>query len=152
MPFSEGVFRAIYCSHVLEHLPAEDVPALLDEFHRLLRPEGLVRIVVPDLEAATARAIAGDSPWISIEAHLGTIPPELTHSRIRAALEGLFGFPSIHRTLVLREALPGGVGDRWEIRTGLRFMESEIEPDLLKHVEREDRCRDAIVFELRRRP
>ena len=150
MPFSEGVFHAIYCSHVLEHLPAEDVPALLDEFHRLLSPEGLVRIIVPDLEAAAAKAITGDSPWVSIEGCLGTIAPELAHSRMRAALEGLFGFPSFHRTLVLKEALPRGVGDKWKVRIGLRFMESEIEPDLLRHVEREERCRDALVFELRR--
>ena len=43
---AEGVF----CSHVLEHLPLEDFHKALDNTYRILRPGGIFRCIVPDLE------------------------------------------------------------------------------------------------------
>jgi predicted SAM-dependent methyltransferase len=51
LPFDPGVFDAVYCSHVLEHLPKAEAPALVAECLRVLRPGGIARFVVPDLEA-----------------------------------------------------------------------------------------------------
>jgi SAM-dependent methyltransferase len=39
-----------YSSHVLHHLYYEQAAALLKDVHRILRPGGVARIVVPDLE------------------------------------------------------------------------------------------------------
>ena len=50
LPFTDCVFDAAYSSHVLEHLTPEEGGRLLGEAHRVLRPGGVVRIVVPDLE------------------------------------------------------------------------------------------------------
>jgi predicted SAM-dependent methyltransferase len=41
----------IYNCHVLEHFKRRDVPRVLSEWHRVLRPGGTLRISVPDLEA-----------------------------------------------------------------------------------------------------
>lgn len=51
LPFDEGAFDAVYCSHVLEHLPKAEAPTLVAECLRVLRPGAVVRFVVPDLEA-----------------------------------------------------------------------------------------------------
>lgn len=50
LPFAAGDVDAVYSSHVLEHLDPGDGRALLDEARRVLRPGGVLRIVVPDLE------------------------------------------------------------------------------------------------------
>lgn len=49
-PFPENRFRGIYTEHCLEHIGLDDLKKNLAEFHRLLKPGGRVRIVVPDGE------------------------------------------------------------------------------------------------------
>ena len=51
LPFASESFDAVYGSHVLEHLGPDAAMRLLDECLRVLRPGGIARIVVPDLEA-----------------------------------------------------------------------------------------------------
>ena len=48
--FKEGMFDVVYHSHFLEHLEREAAPVFLMECHRVLKPGGLLRVVVPDLE------------------------------------------------------------------------------------------------------
>ena len=50
LPFEDGQFDAVYHSHVLEHLKPDAGRALLVECLRVLKPGGVVRVVVPDLE------------------------------------------------------------------------------------------------------
>lgn len=50
LPFDTGTFEACYCSHVLEHLTPAEGRNLISEMFRVLRPDGVARIVVPDLE------------------------------------------------------------------------------------------------------
>lgn len=45
-----GEFDGVYCSHAIEHLHPQDVLKALQEFRRVLRPDGFVTIIVPDLE------------------------------------------------------------------------------------------------------
>ena len=51
LPFKDGEFDAVYHSHVLEHLPHSQGLPFLRECHRVLAPGGILRVVVPDLEA-----------------------------------------------------------------------------------------------------
>lgn len=48
--YRDGSIDYVYSSHCLEHLSRSDARRLLGEIHRVLRPGGIVRIVVPDLE------------------------------------------------------------------------------------------------------
>jgi predicted SAM-dependent methyltransferase len=50
VPFADGSFDAVYHSHVLEHFSKNQAPAFLQECFRVLRPQGVIRIAVPDLE------------------------------------------------------------------------------------------------------
>jgi ubiquinone/menaquinone biosynthesis C-methylase UbiE len=51
LPFGRGSFRAVYASHVLEHMYLTEAQTLLRECFRVLEPGGIARIVVPDLKA-----------------------------------------------------------------------------------------------------
>jgi SAM-dependent methyltransferase len=48
--FPDASFEAVYCSHLLEHLHADVAERCLSEVHRVLVPEGVLRIAVPDLD------------------------------------------------------------------------------------------------------
>lgn len=54
IPFPDGHFSVVYHSHLLEHLRRSDAVKLIAECQRVLSPGGIMRVVVPDLEA-TAR-------------------------------------------------------------------------------------------------
>ncbi|MFN0159979.1 MAG: class I SAM-dependent methyltransferase [Burkholderiales bacterium] len=53
-PFADGAFEAIYSSHMLEHLPLRGARLCVAEARRCLRPGGVLRIAVPDLDAHIA--------------------------------------------------------------------------------------------------
>jgi SAM-dependent methyltransferase len=46
-----GEFDAVYCSHNLEHYWRHDLPKVLAGFAHVLRPDGFVEAVVPDMKA-----------------------------------------------------------------------------------------------------
>jgi SAM-dependent methyltransferase len=49
IPFPADSIDVVYHSHVLEHFDRDDALRLLAECHRVLRPGGILRVVVPDL-------------------------------------------------------------------------------------------------------
>lgn len=53
IPANDGQYDMVYHSHVLEHLSPELGSAFLRECFRVLKPGGLLRVVVPDLEQIT---------------------------------------------------------------------------------------------------
>ena len=48
-----------YASHVLEHFCRMEVPKVLQEWHRILRPGGVLRLAVPDFAAVVDEYKAG---------------------------------------------------------------------------------------------
>jgi predicted SAM-dependent methyltransferase len=50
IPYPDIFFDACYSSHVLEHLKPQNARNLLSECYRILKSNGIIRIVVPDLE------------------------------------------------------------------------------------------------------
>lgn len=58
LPFPNASYEFCYSSHVLEHMPRSKAPMFLREIQRILRPGGVVRIVVPDLEGIVRRYLA----------------------------------------------------------------------------------------------
>jgi SAM-dependent methyltransferase len=50
LPIADGSADGVYASHVVEHLSYEDFWTALGNTFRLLKPGGLFRLVVPDLE------------------------------------------------------------------------------------------------------
>lgn len=60
LPISENTAQCVYCSHVLEHLTVKSVENAILEFHRILLPGGVLRIVCPDYELAASAYDRGD--------------------------------------------------------------------------------------------
>ena len=50
IPFPDSVFDVVYHSHLLEHFPKEYALTFLKDCYRVLKPGGIIRTVVPDLE------------------------------------------------------------------------------------------------------
>lgn len=50
IPFPDETFMVVYHSHLLEHLPKKMALPFLKECFRVLRPGGVLRLAVPDME------------------------------------------------------------------------------------------------------
>lgn len=50
IPFPDESFDVVYHSQVLEHFPKEKAQNFIKECFRVLKPDGIIRVVVPDLE------------------------------------------------------------------------------------------------------
>lgn len=58
LPFEPSSFDAVYTSHFLEHLPREDCVATLKRCYHILKPGGVMRLIVPDLEGSARHYLA----------------------------------------------------------------------------------------------
>lgn len=79
LPFDDKSFDLAYHSHVLEHFDRDGAKLFLKECFRVLRPNGVIRIVVPDLEGIVrcylslmerglqGEPVADDYDWILLE-------------------------------------------------------------------------------------
>jgi hypothetical protein len=76
LPVPPQSCRAVYCSHVLEHLALSDFRAALVNTRKILGAKGIFRLVVPDLRTAALRYTNDVSAEASIrfmsETYLGT--------------------------------------------------------------------------------
>ena len=57
IPAGDATVDVVYHSHVLEHIDREDVPSFMAEIHRVLKPGGVQRIVVPDFGRLARRYV-----------------------------------------------------------------------------------------------
>jgi predicted SAM-dependent methyltransferase len=74
LPFSDCSARAIYTSHLLEHLYFEAGRQLILESFRVLAGGGILRVVVPDLNAMV-REYLGERPFGQLSAELESLSP-----------------------------------------------------------------------------
>lgn len=59
-PFATGEFDVVYSSHTLEHFSQAEVPSVLDEMKRILKPSGELRLLLPDLKWAAQHIMNGE--------------------------------------------------------------------------------------------
>jgi predicted SAM-dependent methyltransferase len=153
LPFPSGGVDAIYASHFLEHLSHDDAARFLREARRLLRPGGLLRIVVPDLafivEGYRQARAAGDRRAADrLFDNLWVVDKGL--NRYPVWLQPLKSFmrTDVHRWLYDEASLTALMAELGfvEIRRR-RYLESEI-PDV-ERVEDPDRLRGAVCLEAR---
>jgi predicted SAM-dependent methyltransferase len=57
-PWRENTVDVVYASHVFEHLKLQSTKIFLNEAHRVLKPQGIIRLVVPDLFQLAQRYLA----------------------------------------------------------------------------------------------
>jgi len=58
LPFSDNSVDAVYASHVWEHLYYKDAERVTKEVIRVLKPKGILRLCVPNLEYCCRRYLA----------------------------------------------------------------------------------------------
>lgn len=58
-PFRDECFDEILMSHVVEHMTLDDGRALIKECHRILKPGGVVTVIVPDGKIVALAYLAG---------------------------------------------------------------------------------------------
>ena len=59
LPFADGVLDELTAQDLLEHFPRSESETLLDEWVRVLRPGGLLRVQTPDLRALAKAFLRG---------------------------------------------------------------------------------------------
>ena len=79
IPFADQTFDGVYHCHVLEHIDREVAPTFLRECCRVLKPGGILRVTVPDLEAQARR-------YLDVVSRL---PEGATLAQHTAAIEGM---------------------------------------------------------------
>jgi predicted SAM-dependent methyltransferase len=50
IPFPDNSFEVVYHSQVIEHIPKEAAAFFIGECYRVLKPNGVIRVVCPDLQ------------------------------------------------------------------------------------------------------
>jgi predicted SAM-dependent methyltransferase len=65
LSFEDNIFDLVYSSHVLEHFKKADTQAIINEWVRVLKPGGIIRLSVPSLEALIKiYELSGDMEYI----------------------------------------------------------------------------------------
>jgi predicted SAM-dependent methyltransferase len=91
LPYKPGEVDHILCSHVLGYLPPPQLETVLADFHRVLRPEGTVHIVLPDLLLMASRYVQGETDADQFQRELMLHPEHGASLKLRL-LESWGGF------------------------------------------------------------
>ena len=90
LPVPPGSADGIYCSHILEHLAFDEFQVTLRNVFQYLKPGGLFRLVLPDLEFIVKQYMESDDPEAAIH-----MMKEMGQKRalrgLKSALQLLFG-------------------------------------------------------------
>ena len=89
LPCPDSSVDALYTSHMIGYLDQVEVLSFLAEAHRVLRPGGVFRISVPDLNRlVSAYSQTGDADAFVASTYLTVPKPRTFSQRVRLALVG----------------------------------------------------------------
>lgn len=146
LPWADASIDIVYSSHTLEHFSKEEGRSFLAECHRVLRKNGIIRIVVPDLRQNVNEYIEGQIYADDFVKKLGVLYGN-SNNTLKKKLSPFFQFP--HKCMYdnsrLIEIL-NGIG--FEASTRVAF-DSDIEK--IRLVELEGRTENAVIVEGRKR-
>lgn len=127
LPYAADSMDATYSSHVLEHLSPEAGRTFIDEQFRVLRKEGVIRLVVPDLEQKVRLYLhhlerakigedSGEYDWMLIELY-DQFARRVSGGQMRAVLKD--------RSLPIRDFIRDRMGAQFA-----HFFEDEMPKDM----------------------
>lgn len=141
-PWPDDSVATIYTSHTLEHFSREDGQALLAECFRVLRPGGVLRIVVPDLAPLVRRYVSGETSADRFVESLQVLyKPQ--RSLLKRFLTPWVQFP--HRCMYDESSLRG-VCNAIGFRAAACLPFDSAIPDI-RDIEKPDRTVDAVIVE-----
>ncbi len=92
LPFPDGSFDGVFCEHVIEHFTYEDASQLCAEIARILKPGGVLRIVVPDAERVVRSYIDNPAALIAYRGTPGLTAMQVLNDFFRQRYEHQFLF------------------------------------------------------------
>lgn len=123
LPLANESAQLVYSSHFLEHVPRALVARLLHECLRVLKPGGVVRLVVPDLENLAREYLAMRDKGEHIKANF--IVLEMIDQCVRQVSGGELG--KLYRQLNSKPKNANAeMIDYIRLRTGEEFHEKDI--------------------------
>ena len=142
LPWKDGTVDACYTSHTVEHLSREQGAALVREAFRVLKPGGVLRVIVPDLRPILERYRDGRVSADHVVEQLGVLYGT-DKQGLRRMLAPLIEFP--HKCM-------------YDPQTMIRLLQSagfdaharaafDSEIDDIRSIEVEDRTVEAVIVE-----
>lgn len=142
-PWPDGSAAVIYSSHTLEHLSKEEGRRFLRECARVLAPDGVLRIVVPDLAAVLADYEKGEIAAVDVVDRLGVSYHHPADGWLKRRLAPLVRVP--HRCMYDSDALVEALREvGLDARPHAPFL-SRIRD--LRDVEEPERTEGAVIVE-----
>jgi SAM-dependent methyltransferase len=119
IPFPSGFADAAYHSHVMEHIPRDAVVGFHKEILRVLKPGGIQRLCLPDLEQLVqeyTRSLGADDMTDDASRRHDTSVADVLEQCVRDAPAGARGRSAIRQRcemLLLGDARARGETHRW---------------------------------------
>jgi SAM-dependent methyltransferase len=106
LPLADGAAEVLYTSHMVEHMTRAEVARFLDEAKRALRPGGILRIAVPDVDYHVGiYRETGDADGLIAGLMMASEPPQGLLQKLRYLIVGerhhlwMYNGPSLAKTL-----------------------------------------------------
>ena len=144
-PWDDSSVDVVYSSHTLEHFSKVDGHRFLTECHRVLRKNGILRIIVPDLRYDVNEYIEGRIPADDFVERLGVLYGS-SNNKLKSKLTPFLQFP--HKCMYDNSRLLEILDEiGFEACTKAAF-DSDI--DDIRLVELESRTENAVIVEGRK--
>lgn len=108
LPFADASLDGVFCEHVIEHFSYEGARRLCAEIARVLKPGGVVRIIVPDAERVVRTYAEDPARLIAYRGLEGATAMQVVNDFFRQRYEHQFLFDWETMERMLGEA---GLGD-----------------------------------------
>jgi Methyltransferase domain len=123
LPYADAEFDVCYSSHLLEHLAQQEAAKFIAECYRILKPSGIIRVVVPDLESIALNYLnlleKVDSGSQEVESNYDWILLELYDQTVRSFSGGNMGKfllnPNINNKDFVLSRIGAEAKNHWEI-------------------------------------
>ncbi|HZP88885.1 MAG TPA: methyltransferase domain-containing protein [Burkholderiales bacterium] len=146
-PWADCSTDVVYTSHTLEHFSKEAGRRFLKECYRVLRKNGIIRIVVPDLRYLVVEYLEGRSRADEFVASLGVLYAS-SDSGLKNRLSPFIQFPHIHKCMYDSSTLLEILKETGFDASSRAAFDSDI--DDIRSVEAEGRTENAVIVEGRK--
>ena len=147
-PWSDSSVAVAYSSHTLEHFDKADGRSFLSECHRVLRPGGIIRIVVPDLHVIVVDYLEGRLRADDVVGALEVLPVHAA-SAVKNKFARFTQSAHTHKCMYNTPRLVEILDEIGFTASSRGAFDSDI--DDIRAIERENRTQRAVIVEGRKR-